>query len=131
MESRNQPYPTTKSGNTAYRAALGLMLATALFLVWASAGIGIIGEDGNPANVWYFGVVAVAVIGAILARFRAAGMARAMLATALAQAAVGVGALAAGLATPESGPAEILGLTAMFALLWLLSAWLFRKAARG
>jgi hypothetical protein len=66
-----------------------------------------------------------------LPRFRPHGMARALAATALAQALVGVIALAAGIgSTAPSFPEAIVFLTGFFAELWLISAWLFRKAAR-
>lgn len=55
---------------TTYRAATGVALAAALMLIWLSLGVGIIGRDGDPANAMYFGVVAVGIIGAIIARFR-------------------------------------------------------------
>jgi hypothetical protein len=48
----------------------------------------------------YIGVLAVGIIGAIVARFRPHGMARALFATALAQALVAVIALLAGLVPP-------------------------------
>ncbi len=77
------------------------------------------------------GVLAVAIIGAFIARFRPHGMARALAATALAQALVGVIALAVGFgSTAPSFPEAIVFLTGFFAGLWLISAWLFRKAAR-
>ena len=58
-------------------------------------------------------------------------MTRALAATELAQALVGAIALAAGLgATAPSFPEAIVFLTGFFAGLWLISAWLFRKAAR-
>jgi hypothetical protein len=58
-------------------------------------------------------------------------MARALAATALAQAAVGVVAVIGGLgATGANWPRPVLVLTAFFAALWLASAWLFRKAAQ-
>ena len=58
-------------------------------------------------------------------------MARALAVTALAQALVGVIALIAGLgSTGANWPRVIVVLTGFFAALWLLSAWLFRKAAR-
>jgi len=64
-------------GNTTYRFAVGIALAAAFILVWLSLGVGIIGRDGDPANVMYFGVLAVGIIGALIARFRPRGMARA------------------------------------------------------
>lgn len=116
---------------TMYRAAVGVALAAAFLLIWLSLGVGVIGRDGDPANVMYFGVLAVGAIGALIARFRPAGMARALLATAVAQALVAVIALIGRLGQPWSGPLEILGLTAFFVALFLASAFLFRKAARG
>jgi len=119
------------TGNTAYRAAVGVALAAAFILVWMNLAVGIIGSEDNPANLMYGGVLAVAIIGAVIARFRPAGMARALSATALAQALVGVFALAAGFgSTAPSFPEAIVFLTGFFAALWLMSAWLFRRAAR-
>jgi membrane protein YdbS with pleckstrin-like domain len=49
----------------------------------------------------------------------------------LAQVSAGVIALATGLdTTSASWPGSIVALTVFFTALWLLSAWLFRKAAR-
>ena len=119
------------TGNVAYRAAVGVALATAFILVWMNLAVGVIGTEDNPANLLYGGVLAVGIIGAFVARFRPHGMARALVATALAQALVGVIALVAGLgSTGPTWPANILGLTGFFAALWLLSASQFRKAAR-
>lgn len=68
---------------------------------------------------------------AVFARFRPPGMVRALCATALAQVAVAAIALIArlGPAAPI-WPKDILILTGFFVALWLLSAWLFRNAAR-
>lgn len=119
------------TANTAYRFATGAALAAAFLLVWVNGAVGIIGDEGNDANLLYVGVLAVAVIGAVLAGFEASGMARAFLSTALAQVLVAVTALVTGLGS--SGPAwpfDILVLSAFFTALWLSSAWLFSKAAR-
>ncbi len=121
---------STMLARYAYRAAVGVALAAAFILVWLSLGVGIIGADGDPANRMYFGVLAVGIIGAIIARLRPPGMARALLATALAQALVAGIALIAGLGLPWSGPAEILILNGFFVALFVGSAWLFRNAGR-
>jgi hypothetical protein len=113
-----------------YRLAVGVALAAALILVWLRLGVGITGADGDPANMMYFGVLAVGIIGAIVARFRPHGMARALFATALAQALVAVIALIFGLGLPWSPPAEILILNGFFVALFVGSALLFRYAAR-
>lgn len=111
----------------AYRAAVGLALAAAFLLVWLNLAVGIIGTEENPLNLMFGGVLATGTVGAVVARFRPEGMARALFATALAQALVAAIALVAG-----SGLAEpVWPLTGFFAALWLGSAWLFRRAARG
>jgi hypothetical protein len=119
------------TGNNAYRAAVGVALAAAFILVWMNFAVGIIGTEDDPANLMYGGVIAVGIIGAVIARFRPYGMARALSAAALAQALVAMIALTAGLgSTGPSWPGGILILTGFFAALWLISAWLFGKAAR-
>ncbi len=93
--------------------------------------VGVIGEEGDRADLMYGGVLAVGIIGAITARFQPAGMARALLAAALAQALVAVIALVAGKhQAPISSVSEIVGLNGFFVALFIGSAWLFRRAAR-
>jgi hypothetical protein len=121
---------STMLNRNAYRAAVGVALAAAFILVWLSLGVGVIGADGDPANMMYFGVLAVGLIGAIIARFRPHGMARALFATALAQASVALIALIFGLGYPWSPPLEILVLNGFFVALFVGSALLFRYAAR-
>jgi hypothetical protein len=116
--------------NTTYRLATGVALAAAFGLVWLSLGVGIIGRDGDPANLMYFGVLAVGFLGAILARLRPHGMARALFATALAQVSVAVIALVARLGYPWSGPLELSALNGFFVALFVGSALLFRYSAR-
>jgi hypothetical protein len=58
-------------------------------------------------------------------------MARALLATALAQAAVAAIALIARLGLPYSGPAELVLLNGFFIACFAGSAWLFQRAARN
>ncbi len=116
--------------NTAYRAGFGIALAAAFLLVWMNLAVGIIGSEDNPANLMYSGVLAVGIIGALIARFQPQGMAWTMVSTALAQALVGIIALIAGLgSTGTNWPQVIVVLTLFFAALWLGSAWLFRRAA--
>jgi hypothetical protein len=117
--------------NSAYRAAVGVAVVAAFILVWMNLAVGIIGSEDNPANLMYGGVLAVAILGALVVRLEPGGMARALAATALAQVSVGVIALVAGLgSTGANWPRVIVVLTAFFAALWLVSAWLFWKAAQ-
>ena len=119
-----------KAGNIAYRAAAGVALAAALLLVWLNLAVGVIGTEDDLANLMYVGVLAVGIIGAIIARFRPHGMARALLATALAQALVAVIALMFGLGSRWSPPVEILALNGFFVSVFVGSALLFRHAGR-
>ncbi|ATB38715.1 hypothetical protein CYFUS_004150 [Cystobacter fuscus] len=120
-----------KTGSAAYRAAVGIALAGMFLLVWMNAAVGIIGSEDNDANLMFGGVLAVGVIGAIIARFQPAGMARDLFAMALAQVVVALIALIGGAgAGAPSWPIDLLLLTGFFATLWLASAMLFRRAAR-
>lgn len=112
------------SGGLRYRAAAGIALATGLLTAWTNLAVGMIGSEGNPFNLLFAGVLLVAAVGAAFARLRARGMARAMLATGLVQALVVALAFAIG-ADPRGGV-----FSALFIVPWLLSAALFRAAAR-
>jgi hypothetical protein len=119
-----------KSVNIVHRAAVALAVATALFLVWSNLAVGLIGSEKNPDNLMYLGVIAVAIVGALIARFRPHGMARALFATALAQALVAVIALALGMHhSAESSVSEILGINAFFVALFVVSGFLFQRAS--
>lgn len=114
---------------THYRLGLGLAVATMLFLVWAIAALGIIG-DGSRHDRMYLAVIVVFLVGTAIARLRAAAMALVLVATALAQAVVGGIALAAGYDdVPGASALEIVGLTGMYVVLFGASAWLFQRAA--
>lgn len=120
----------TKTPRSAYLAAIGLAVGTALFLLMLMGDVGIIGIEGDPADLMYFGVLAVGIGGAVVARFRPDGMTRAMLVTAVATVVVGLIALMLGRHEAEySSVLEILGLTGMFATLFAGSAWLFQSAS--
>ena len=120
-----------RSGNGFYRAAAGVAVAASFLLLWVNLAVGILGSEHNDANLMFAGVIAIAVGGSIMARFRPAGMTRAMIAAAVAQALVGIVALAAGLASPgPAGVYEVVVGTSLFGGLWLASAWLFSKAAK-
>lgn len=120
---------TRRAGNIAYRLAVGLALATALFLIWANLAVGLIGSEDEPANLMYIGVLAVGIIGALIARFQPRGMSRVLFATALAQALVAAIALLAGMYQyPGSSVSEIINVNGLFVVLWVGSALLFRRA---
>ena len=113
---------------TAYRVAAGLALTAAILILWMNAAAGLIGiEDDDPANLLYVGVLAIGFLGALAARFQPRGLARALFATALAQAVVG----AIALRLPNTaGPVQIVLLHGAFVALFAGAALLFRHAAR-
>jgi hypothetical protein len=110
------------SDSLAYRFGAGLAVIGAFLTIWVNGAVGMIGSEDNPYNLLFGGVLLVALIGAVLARFRAAGMARAMAVTAIAQVAVGT----AGLTADPRGAVFSIG----FGGLWLLSAALFWNSAQ-
>jgi hypothetical protein len=116
------------SGDWAYRlGALGAV-GTGFLTLWANLAVGLAGEEGSMANLLFVGVLLVAASGSLLARRRAAGLARAMLATAFAQ----ILAATAALAVTPAGPGRLAEMIALLGILpagWLTSAWLFRRAA--
>jgi hypothetical protein len=119
------------SRNMAFRLGAILAVLTAFLLIWVNGAVGFLGDENNPANLMFFGVLAVAVLGACIAGFRSAGMAAALFATAGAQIAVGVIALVWRMGSPGyHGVYEAVMGTSVFAGLWLLSAAFFRHAAR-
>ena len=115
--------------SASYRLGVGVAVVAGLLLVWGNLAVGFIGNEDNPANLLYGGVLAVAFIGAIGARFRPQGMAYAMFAAALVQ--VLVPLVAALIWRPEVnlGLLQVLVLNTAFALLWVASGWLFRRAS--
>lgn len=112
------------SGNAWYRAASGIAVATGFLTVWANVAVGMVGSERNPFNLLFGGVLAVALLGALLAKLRAPGLVRAMLAAACAQALVVVAAFAIG--NDVRGAA----CSALFVAPWLLSSALFRRASQ-
>ena len=115
------------TAKTSYRLAIGVALATVLFLILAIGALGIIGEGGRADRV-YAAVLAVLVVGTVIARFRPRGMALALVATALTQ--VVVTAIALAIEDLEGASVvDILGINAMYAALFSLSAWLFQRSA--
>lgn len=116
-----------KLSNRTYRFAVGVALAAVFILVWMNAAVGgILGDD--PANMMYFGVLLVGIIGASIARLEPSGMARALFATAFAVVLIPVIAWLIGTPAFANGMVAVFGLHAFFGLLFVGSAVLFRRA---
>lgn len=114
-----------KSKNRAFAAGALVAAGAAFLLFLVNGAVGYIGAKDDPVNLLFFGVPALAFGGAVIVRFRPEGMARTMAVTAGAQI---VAAALALLMVPDVR-GFILG-SAMFVPLWLLSSWLFARAAR-
>lgn len=114
--------------NIVYRAGAGVAIMGALLLTWGNAAVGI---TDSIADIAYLGVPVVGIVGAFLARFRPKGMARALFATAAAQAFVTAVALVSGRVPAYNSVYEILGINCIFVVLFVGSAVLFEMAARS
>ena len=111
--------------NFAYLAAAAIAIGTGFLMTWANLAVGIVGDGLIGANLMFFGVVLVAIIAALIARFRASSMSRAMFATA------GALVLAIAIALAVFGATALeAGLTMVFVAGWLVSAALFRMSAK-
>ena len=111
-----------QSHSIAYRLGAVIALLTVFLTLWVNLAVGMIGSEDNPYNLLFGGVLLLALIGSILARFRPEGMAGALVATAIVQAAIS----AYGLSADVRG-----GIFSLcFAAPWLLAAALFWGAAR-
>lgn len=120
----------TFTSKTSFKLAIALAIFASILLIWISLGVGIIGQDGHPANLMYFAVVAVGIIGTILARLNPFYMKKVMLVMAMVQGLIALIALFAEIGMEYSPPLEILGLTIIFMAMFAVSAWLFRRAAQ-
>jgi len=119
-----------KKRTKTYRIAFGLGLAGILLLGWVSGAVGIIGSENNPANLMYWAIPAVLLIGSLISRFKPKGMAYTLFAAAIVQLLVPVFAL---IISPEVswGNAGVIGVfvfNSIFALLFIVSGLLFRRA---
>ena len=111
-----------KSNGLAYRLGAVLAVIGAFLAVWVNGAVGMIGSEDNPYNLLFLGVPVIALLGAIVAGFRPAGMAWAMGAAAAMQAGLGL----LGMSTDMRGGIFSAG----FATLWLLGAALFARSAQ-
>lgn len=119
------------SADRFYHAGAGVAVLAGFGLVWTNLAVGMLGDERNPANLLFAGVLAVAAGGAGMARGRARGLAKAMAATAVAQGLAGAIGLTAGWASPGAdGVYEVAMGTTLFGGLWLVAAALFRRSGQ-
>lgn len=113
-----------------YRAGVAVAALTGLLLVWINGAVGIIGNEDNPANLLYFAVLVAAAVGAVVGRFRAPCMARAMAIAAAVQLLIAIASPTLGWGPPGVHALRTFFLNGAFVLLWGLAAGLFFSAGR-
>jgi hypothetical protein len=114
------------SGSRSYSAGVAVAVVTSFLTVWTT----IVRDDGNGAG--FFLVIMAAGVGGFAAWFQAAGMARTMIGVAAMQACFGLAvATAPSTASVPDGPFRAVLFSGIFVMLWLISAFFFRAAARS
>lgn len=111
------------SDQRAYRLGFGLTLLGMFLLVFANLAVGIIGSEDNRANLAFFGIPLVGIVGALIARLSARGLATTLYVMAGLQ-------VAAALLFPAQDRVFMLLVTGIFTTLWLAAAQAFNVAAR-
>lgn len=123
---------STKGSSIIHRTAVALAVITSLGLLWVNLAVGLIGNENNPANTLYLGVIAIGLIGLIVARFKTRALQYVLYAMAIAQAAVPV--IAYFIWKPQFVSAinivQVIGVNTFFVLLFAVSGLLFRQASR-
>ncbi|MBT8206154.1 MAG: hypothetical protein KJO20_12325 [Eudoraea sp.] len=120
-----------RSQKTAYRVAFGVGLLGAFLLFWVNAAVGIIGSENQHANLLYGTVFASGLIGSLISRFKAGGMARTLFVLTGIQLLIPVIALIIWPPPATSWAPSVFGvflLSSSFAVFFLISALLFRQA---
>ena len=116
---------TRRARNFAHLAGVAVAVGASFLLVWINLAVGIIGGEDAPANLMYFGVVAVAIVASLIAGSDPRGLARAMCAAAIAEALVAIAVVVMGF-----GDWRSIALSVSFVVPWLAAAALFTYSAR-
>ena len=113
-----------------FRIGAAVAVLAGFLMIWVNLAVGVFGDEDNLANLMFLAVIAVAIIGSLLARGRAAAMATAMGSAAASVVAVSAIAWFGEMTPPGArGVYEVVVSTALFGGLWLISAALFHLAA--
>lgn len=117
----------SRKGNAAFRGGVGVMVVTALLLLWVTLAVGVAGGEDNPANVLYLGVVLLPILGTIIAQLEPRAMARALFCTAVVQLLTALLIATGKPAVPDV--THFFLLNGFFAALWAGAGVLFWRAA--
>jgi hypothetical protein len=107
-----------------YRLGAMFAVLAGFMVVWSNLAVGMIGNEDNPANLWFGAVLLIAITGAILSRFQKRAIAIAMFAAGTAQSAIGL--------FPGIFGTDIRGgiFTIILASAWMISSAFFWIAGR-
>ncbi|MDX1592592.1 MAG: hypothetical protein R3283_11535, partial [Balneolaceae bacterium] len=101
----------SRKRNTLYKIASAILVGSVLFLLWSNLAVGIIGSESNTINIYYFGIVLVAVLGSAFASLQPTGMSLTLFVMAFIQLLITVAALMTGMHNqPGSSLTEIVGI---------------------
>lgn len=120
-----------RSKTTIYRLAFGTGLLGAFLLTWVNAAVGIIGNEGQDANLLYTAVLIVGAVGSLIVRFKPKGMSIVLFVAGIIQLLVPVVALIVWPPPTISWSPSVLGvffLSAFFSYIFIISAMLFKQA---
>jgi hypothetical protein len=112
-----------RMGAWSYKAAVGMALVAAFALGWSNMVQ--VADSGHPENLVYYGVLAVGMVGALLARLQARGLALTLFAMAAALALI---ALMLPSGTPPDMARRMAVGHGVYVVLFLASGLLFRHA---
>jgi hypothetical protein len=113
-----------RMGVWSYKAGVGLALVAGLALGWSTMVQ--TADSGHPERLWYLSVLAVGVVGALLARLQARGLAGTLFAMAATLALIAV-ILPSG-APPDMARRMAIG-HGVYVALFIASGLLFRRAS--
>lgn len=121
-----------RSEKIVYRIAFGIGLTGAFLLFWVNGAVGLIGNEGQTANLMYGAVFAVGFVGSLISRFKSRGMALTMFIVAIVQMLVPVVALIIWPPPTISWAPSVFGvfvLSGFFAIMFVVSALLFKRVS--
>ncbi|WP_438479858.1 hypothetical protein [Oleiharenicola lentus] len=118
------------AGRLSYHLGAALAVFAGLSLIWVNLAVGFIGNEDNPANLLYGGVLAVLAFSAALVRLEASGMSRALYVTAAAQFLVPLIAFLTWRPNFDVNVLMIFFLNGVWVLMFVVSALLFKLAAK-
>jgi hypothetical protein len=113
-----------RMGAWSYKAGVGMALVAGFALGWSNMVH--VADSGNPANLWYYSVLGVGAVGALLARLKARGLALTLFVMAATLALIAV-MLPSG-APPDFARRMAIG-HAVYVALFAASGLLFRHAS--